>query len=98
MPRGELAGCQLAVRLVKQLKLNMSTVTFLSDSTTAFFVIRGKPRSLLPTRVSKIISESDPAQCHHVPTKQNLADIATRDIAAGDLGANSEWIQGPDFL
>lgn len=99
VPRGELAGSQLAVCLVKQLELNMSTVTFLSDSTAAFFVIRGEPRGLLPTAsVENHYRKCNHAQCNHVPTKQNLADTATRDIAAGDLTANSEWIQGPEFL
>ena len=77
----------------------MSTVTFLSDSTAAFFVIRGEPRGLLPTAsVENHYRKCNHAQCNHVPTKQNLADTATRDIAAGDLTANSEWIQGPEFL
>jgi hypothetical protein len=105
IPRGELMGCQLAVRLAKticeQLGLSMLHVTYLSDSTTAIWWIHGEPRNFQPfvaNRVAEVISESDPGQWHHVRTDLNVADIATRGVAANDLKPESRWINGPDFL
>ena len=99
IPRGELMGCQLAVRLAKticeQLGLRMLHVTYLSDSTTAI-CINFQP--FVANRVAEVISESDPGQWHHVRTDLNVADIATRGIAANDLKPESRWINGPDFL
>ena len=105
VPRGELMGCQLATRLAKtvceQLELSMNAVTYLSDSTTALWWIRGEPRTFRPfvaNRVSEVISESDPAQWHHVRTELNVADIATRGVPDNSLQADSWWIRGPEFL
>lgn len=96
IPWGELMGCQLAVRLAKticeQLDLSMRDVTYLSDSTTALWWIHGESRnfrSFITNRVAEVISESDPAQWHHVRTKLNVADIATRGAAASDLQSES---------
>ena len=98
-------GCQLATRLAKtvceQLELSMNAVTYLSDSTTALWWIRGEPRNFRPfvaNRVSDVISESDPAQWHHVRTELDVADIATRGVPASSLQADSWWIRGPEFL
>ncbi|CAB4024185.1 Hypothetical predicted protein [Paramuricea clavata] len=105
IPRGELMGCQLAVRLAKticeQLGLSMLHVRYLSDSTTAIWWIHGELRNFQPfvaNRVAEVISESDPGQWHHVRTDLNVADIATRRVAANDLKPESRWIDGPDFL
>jgi hypothetical protein len=105
IPRGELIGCQLAVRLAKticeQLGLSMLPVTYLSDSTMAIWWIRREPRNFQPlvaNRVAKVISESDPGQWHHVRMDLNVADIATRGVAANDLKPESRWMNGPDFL
>ena len=76
IPRGELMGCQLAVRLAKticeQLELSMRHVTYLSDSTTALWWIHSEPRNFRPfvaNRVADVISESDPRQWHHIRNK-----------------------------
>ncbi len=104
IPRGELMGCQLAVRLAKticeQLGLSMLHVTYLSDSTTAIWWIHGEPQNFQPfvaNGVAEVISESDPGQWHHIRTDLNVADIATRGVAANDLKPESRWINGPDF-
>ena len=105
IPRGELMGCQLAVRLAKticeQLGLSMFHATYLSDSTTAIWRIHGEPRNFQPfvaNRVAEVISENDPGQWHDVRTDLNIVDIATRGVAANGLQPESRWINGPDFL
>ena len=87
--------------MCEQLDLRMHAVTYLTDSTIALWWIRGELRSFCPfvaNRVAEVISESDPAQWHHIQTKLNVADIATREVPAGKLHAESWWIQGPEFL
>jgi hypothetical protein len=79
----------------------MLPVTYLSDSTMAIWWIRREPRNFQPlvaNRVAKVISESDPGQWHHVRMDLNVADIATRGVAANDLKPESRWMNGPDFL
>ena len=105
IPRGELMACQLATRLAKtacdQLGLNKSAVTYLSDSTTALWWIRGEARnfrSFVANRVAEITSESDPSQWHHVRTELNVADIAIRGFPSSDINPQSRWIRGPDFI
>ena len=103
--QGELMGCQLAVRLAKtvceQLDLSMCDVKYLSDSTTALWWIYGEPRTFSPfvtKRVAKVLTESDPTQWHHVRTKLNVADLATRGASASHIQAGSPWIQGSEFF
>ena len=105
IPRGELMGCQLAVRVAKtickELDFSMRQVIYLSDSTTAIWWIHGEPRNFRPfvaNRVAEETSESDPGQWHHIRTNLNIADIATRGAAAQNLQPESDWINGPDFL
>ena len=105
IPRGELMGCQLAVRLAEticeQLDLSMRDVKCLSDSTTALWWIYGEPRNFSPfvaNRVAEVLTESDPTQWHHVCTKLNVADLATRGASASNIQAESPWIQGPEFF
>jgi hypothetical protein len=42
--------------------------------------------------------QSDPIQWHHIGTKLNIADIASRGMSVADISADSTWIQGPEFL
>ena len=73
----------------------------MSDSTTALWWIKSEPRKFRPfvaNRVAEILSESDPIQWHHIGTKLNIADIASRGTAAADISADSTCIQGPEFL
>ena len=105
IPRDELMGCQLAIRVAKtickELDFSIRQVIYLSDSTTAIWWIHGEPRNFRPfvaNRVAEVTSESDPGQWHHIRTNLNIADIATRGAAAQDLQPESDWINGPDFL
>ena len=77
------------------------SITKLSDSTTALWWIKGEPRKFRPfvaNRVAEILSESDLIQWHHIGTKLNIADIASRGTSVADISADSTWIQGPEFL
>ncbi|CAB4018850.1 Hypothetical predicted protein [Paramuricea clavata] len=104
IPCGELMACQLSVRLAKsvrkQLGLNNCRVKYVSDSTTALWWIKSEPRKFRPfvaNRVAEILSESDLTQWHHIGTKLNIADIASRGTSVADISADSTWIQGPDL-
>lgn len=45
-----------------------------------------------------MLTEGNPIQWHHVHTKLNVADLATRGASASDIQAESPWIQGPEFF
>ena len=75
IPRGELMGCQLAIRLenttCKQLELSMRHVIYLSDSTTAIWWIHSEPQNFwlfVVNRGAEVISESDAGEWHHIRT------------------------------
>jgi hypothetical protein len=55
-------------------------------------------KTFVSNRVGEIQSDSDAKQWRHVPTDQNPADVATRDISLADLARNHLWWTGPDWL
>jgi hypothetical protein len=72
---------------------------FFSDSQVTLAWIQGMPRSYKPfvlCRVSKIQSNSNPADWYHCPTAENVADDLTKGITPNEL--NGRWFNGPSFL
>ena len=104
IPRLELMAAVIAIRLasvvVKALGVQMSDVTFWTDSLNVLYWIRGKSRrykAFVANRVSEIQENSQPSQWRHVPTDQNPADIVSRGATVTSL--NTEfWWNGPSFL
>ena len=49
-------------------------------------------------RVNKITSVTEGCIWNYVPTKDNVADDATRGVEANDLTPDHRWFTGPAFL
>ena len=98
VPRLELAGALLGLRLAQHLTLllglPMQSVIFYSDSMDVFWWIRGHGRSFRPfvvNRIGEIQMATEPSQWQRVPTGKNPADLCTRGATPDKLLENSLW-------
>jgi hypothetical protein len=105
IPRLELMAAVLGVRLALvvayALGVSIERHTIWTDSTDVIHWIRGQSRKYKPfvaNRVSEIHEKTNPAQWRHIPGKLNPADDATRGLDVGQLGMESRWFSGPEFL
>ncbi|XP_050390455.1 uncharacterized protein LOC126809746 [Patella vulgata] len=107
IPRLELTAAVVAVNvnlLIKK-ELGYPTVAqyFWTDSRVVlgYMYINNDVRrfqTFVANRFQKIRDHSQPREWHHVTTKANPADIASRGASANDLVENSIWFKGPAFL
>ena len=106
IPRLELSaavvGVNLCVCIQKQLTgVNISHVRFWTDSVAVLWYIYHEEKrfkTFVANRVAKIRLHSNPTDWHHVSTKNNPADVASRGLHPNDTQGISRWIQGPEFL
>jgi hypothetical protein len=105
IPRLELQAAVLATRLadsvVQNHDINFNEIHFWSDSKTVLLLIRSdgkKFQQFVAHRVGEIQESTNVNQWHWVPTKENVADEATRDCTKCDLTPSSRWLNGPSFL
>ena len=101
IPRLELVAGHMAVNLLTNVEKEIdqrvvSSVHCWSDSTVALYWINGKGdyRQFVANRVAKIQSHTR-VEWHHVPTKQNPADVGSR---GGSVLENDLWSDGPEWL
>ena len=106
LPRLELLGCLLAVRLLcfvrNALHLDESVDYFLwTDSMIALSWIKGDPNNMkqfVANRVREIQSSTDPSHWNHCPGKLNPADGLTRGWSARSLVESEIWLKGPSWI
>ena len=105
IPRLELSGAVLAVKidgmLKQELTLQPSISTFWTDSMIVLGYIRNRKKrfkTFVANRVARIHEGSVPEQWHHVDTKRNPADHVSRGLDAEELLRCKEWSKGPEFL
>ena len=82
-------------------ELDPKEIFFWTDSTNVLHWINTPAnflRTFVSNRVGQIQAHSEPIQWRHVPTDQNPADIATRDISLKDMVADTRWWKGPEWL
>lgn len=101
IPRLELVAGHMAVNLVTNVENAIdqrivSSVHCWLDSTVALYWINGQGefRQFVANRVAKIQSHTR-VEWHHVPTKQNPADVGSR---GGRVVGNDLWRNGPQWL
>ena len=104
IPRLELTAAVLAVKLDelvrKELDLSLDSSFFWIDSTSVLYCIKNCTKEFpvfVANRLAIIESHTDIIHWHHVPSKLNPADTASRGVEANKLSC-SEWLQGPSFL
>ena len=52
----------------------------------------------MANRVGEIHDSSSPSQWRYVSTRENPADLLTRDVAVAELALSEMWWRGPTFL
>jgi len=104
IPRLELCGAvmatQAAAKVQKELDMNISEVTYYTDSQVVLGYIMNESKRFyvyVANRVQLIRSMSLPSQWRYIESEINPADLSTRGIPASKL-QQSSWITGPDFL
>lgn len=105
IPRLELQAAVMGVRLTdmikQELELVIQDVIYWTDSSTVLKWIRSDAKDFkhfVAHRLGEILELSDVSQWRWVPTKENVADDATRDNQKSDLSATSRWFHGPAWL
>ena len=86
--------------LRRELDIELEPSQFWTDCTIVLQYIFNQERryhTFVANRVAEIQGKTEVEQWHHVPTKDNPADDASRGVAAGSLGL-SRWQHGPAFL
>lgn len=105
IPRLELMGAIVGLRLTQSisrvLEVPIKAATFYSDSTDVLWWIHGRGRDFRPfvaNRIGEIQISTDPAQWHHVRTKENPADLCSRGSSPSELAESRLWWNGPEWL
>ena len=104
IPRLELQAVTLATRqdalLRRELDADLETSQFWTDSSIVLQYITNQERrfhTFVANRVAEIQSKTEVEHWHHIPTKDNPSDDASRGVTAASLGL-PRWQQGPEFL
>ncbi|XP_064638263.1 uncharacterized protein LOC135494281 [Lineus longissimus] len=105
MPRMELAGATVAVRvdrmLRKEIDLPVDRSILFTDSTAVIKYIRNRGtrfKTFVANRLAIIHDGSDASQWCYIDTKSNPADHASRGLWAEDFLNCIAWSNGPEFL
>ena len=94
-------GSRLAHTIIEMHTLKISRKILWTDSQTVIKWIRSEARKYPPfviNRISEILDSTVVEEWRWVPTKQNVADDATRDTEHIDITSSSRWFSGPEFL
>ena len=105
IPKGELRAAVLGASVGHIAKQSLgdywNETTFVTDSAIALYWINSDSRPL-ETHVRNAVIEirrlSSPEQWFHVASAMNVADIATRPSAVSELGPESVWQRGADWM
>ena len=105
IPKMELTaatvGVNVAQHLLRELDLQIDSVTYHTDSTTVLHYIRNTTKRFpvfIANRLSVIHTYTKPCQWRYVNTTDNAADIASRGATVAQLTNDSMWFHGPSFL
>lgn len=104
LPRLELMGCVIGVRIAKFVKSALgltADVNFWTDSTIALAWIRGDAARWKPfvrNRVVEIQDSSQVVNWRHCPGSDNPADALTRGLTVQKLTDEKQWLEGPRWL
>ena len=103
--RLELVACVIGVRIARTVNqvynIPWENCQFWTDSQVSLHWITTPAKAFkayVANRCGEIQSCTHQDQWHHVPTKLNPADIATRPISVKDLENSTLWWNGPNFL
>lgn len=105
IPKLELSAAHLLSKVVKKIllstKFKFSRVCLYSDARVALDWINGNPnrwKVFVKNKVNRINKNVEKENWHHVSTKCNPADCASRGLLPNELLKHSMWWFGPEFL
>lgn len=105
IPRAELCGAVLAVKMLTNIKndlqIKINNIFMWTDSAIVLSWIRGDPNRwsvFVCNRVNRILQHTEIAQWHHVVSKDNSADCNSRGLHISQLIESSLWWHGPHWL
>ncbi|XP_072392451.1 uncharacterized protein [Diabrotica undecimpunctata] len=106
IPRLELNGAVMGSRFAKSLcqylSITVHNIVYWTDSSTVLSWLRNEEPRKLPKyvayRVAEIQQNSMISHWRYVPTKNNIADEATKWTKRPNLKNTRCWFKGPDFL
>ena len=87
--------------LKKELNLGEVTLYFWTDSKAVLGYIRNNTRrfkTFVANRIHQIKENTHAEQWNYIPTRENPADDASRDLNADRESSNSCCFQGPSFV
>ena len=98
---GAMEGLLIAHLITRELKIDMKTVTFHTDSQIVLRWINSKSckfELFVENRIGKIVQDTDRHQWRFVPGIQNPADLCSRGLQPDNLSELEKFHQGPEFL
>jgi hypothetical protein len=105
IPKAELRAAVLGAHLAHAVKHSLGDqckqATYLTDSSVALHWINTDERPLevvVRNCVIDIRRFTTPSSWFHIPTHLNIADLGTRDAAVTEIGLDSDWQNGPDWM
>lgn len=105
IPRSELCGAVLAVKMLQNvasnLQIKINNIFLWTDSAIVLSWIRRDPNRwsiFVCNRVNRILQHTDIEQWHHVISKDNAADCNSRGLNISQLIESSLWWHGPYWL
>ena len=95
-------GTRLASTVTSEHSLHITKKIFWTDSETVLKWIRSETRKypsvFEANRVAEILDTTRVEDWRWIPTKENVADEATRDTEHLEIKSTSRWFTGPEFL
>ncbi|XP_064488370.1 uncharacterized protein LOC135400468 [Ornithodoros turicata] len=105
LPRLELMGAMIGVRIAKLVCDSLPTITnvatYWTDSSIVLGWIKGnasKWKPFVKNRVMEIQEKSDPSHWRHCPGVFNPADALTRGLTVSAMAESRLWFLGPSWL
>ncbi|XP_020299330.1 uncharacterized protein LOC109863477, partial [Pseudomyrmex gracilis] len=105
LPRLELSAATLLAQLItylqRALSLTKVSIHVWLDSTVALSWVQGHPskwKTFVANRVAEIQRLLPEARWHHVRSRDNPADCASRGVSPSELVNHHLWWQGPTWL
>ena len=106
IPRTEMQSAVMSVRLSKSIQHHMAMkfegIVHIIDSTCTLATLHKDTVALkefMGNRVGECLETTDPGDWHHVPSADNVSDLATRcNATLEDISPESAWMKGPDWM